>query len=940
MNYLQVDEHKLSNGMSVWLNEDNSQPRVFGAIVVKAGAKDCPNTGIAHYFEHMMFKGTDKIGTLDYESEKVILDIIAEKYDMLAHTTDPKKRNHLLKIINDLSIKAADYVVPNEFDHLITRFGGTRLNAGTSYDYTTYFNIFSPEYMEQWAELNSERLINPVFRLFQNELETVYEEKNMQNDKLGSLAIEKVTERFFYPHPYAYPIIGSTENLKNPSLKAMRKFFEDYYVASNMGLILSGDFKSEEVLPVLEKSFSRIRTGSIPDERVAPPPPFKGRETSQIKYMVPLLRIMAMGFRGVPANHPDKIALNIAVGLLNNSNGTGLLDKLTVEHKVVATMAVNESMNDTGILGVLAMPRLFFQSYGSVEKLVWQQIDRVKSGDFSDELFQSLKLEERRDYQTSLEEISDRAQQMIRIFSQGKHWQDYLDEVARIEQLTKEDVMDVAQRYFGKDYLFVTKKNGNYPKEVLPKPSYSPIIPKHTGENSPYVEKLLQIPVRRRQPRFIDFKKDVLCTQITPLVKLYSNINPVNDIFTLDLYFGVGCIEQPLLMQLAGYLSFLTVKGLSFEQFHQKLQTLGSVINFGCTDSDFKIMVTGFDDHFEETLELIGEFMRNVESDEKKLSHIMDETKVMTKTFIRSNDSLARALSEKTLYGDQSRYLAMQSYRQLKKIKGQNLIDLFHHVLSVECILCYTGRLNISRVKESVERILPFGDVQCVSKSPYVRPFQTKEEPTVFFLHLPTVNQSIIKGFILSDLLPDRSTRGVSLMFSHYFGGSMQSLMFQELREFRSYAYQAASRFTLPPLSRKDRPGCFTMSLATQSDKTIDALEVLSHLIEEMPLQEERLNAVKQSISNRIGTDYPSFRSLPQKVASYVLQGLDSDPSELLQQVSENLTIEDLRAFYLHHIHAHPVNYAIVGNETQIDMKKLEQFGKVVRLSIKDIYNV
>ena len=93
MNYLQVDEHKLSNGMSVWLNEDNSQPRVFGAIVVKAGAKDCPNTGIAHYFEHMMFKGTDKIGTLDYESEKVILDIIAEKYDMLAHTTDPQKRN-------------------------------------------------------------------------------------------------------------------------------------------------------------------------------------------------------------------------------------------------------------------------------------------------------------------------------------------------------------------------------------------------------------------------------------------------------------------------------------------------------------------------------------------------------------------------------------------------------------------------------------------------------------------------------------------------------------------------------------------------------------------------------------------------------------------------------------------------------------------------------
>ena len=219
LNALKVKEYRLENGLTVWLNEDHSQPKVFGAVVVKAGAKDCPDTGIAHYFEHMMFKGTDRIGTLDYESEKVLLGSIAMKYDELA------------------------------INRLINRFGGSGLNAATSYDATIYFNTFSPQYMVQWAEINSERLINPVFRLFQSELETVYEEKNMYGDFIGGQVMDTLMARYFGPHPYAYPIIGSTKNLKNPRLTEMHKFFEDYYVASNMALILSGDFDAQQVMP-------------------------------------------------------------------------------------------------------------------------------------------------------------------------------------------------------------------------------------------------------------------------------------------------------------------------------------------------------------------------------------------------------------------------------------------------------------------------------------------------------------------------------------------------------------------------------------------------------------------------------------------------------------------------------------------------------------------
>ena len=224
LNALKVKEYRLENGLTVWLNEDHSQPKVFGAVVVKAGAKDCPDTGIAHYFEHMMFKGTDRIGTLDYESEKVLLDSIAMKYDELAMTEDTAARARLQKEINELSIRSSEYVIPNEFNRLISRFGGSGLNAATSYDATIYFNTFSPQYMVQWAEINNERLMNPVFRLFQSELETVYEEKNMYGDFIGGQVMDTLMARYFGPHPYAYPIIGSTKNLKNPRLTEMRKF--------------------------------------------------------------------------------------------------------------------------------------------------------------------------------------------------------------------------------------------------------------------------------------------------------------------------------------------------------------------------------------------------------------------------------------------------------------------------------------------------------------------------------------------------------------------------------------------------------------------------------------------------------------------------------------------------------------------------------------------
>ena len=938
LNALKVKEYRLENGLTVWLNEDHSQPKVFGAVVVKAGAKDCPDTGIAHYFEHMMFKGTDRIGTLDYESEKVLLDSIAMKYDELAMTEDTAARARLQKEINELSIRSSEYVIPNEFNRLINRFGGSGLNAATSYDATIYFNTFSPQYMVQWAEINSERLINPVFRLFQSELETVYEEKNMYGDFIGGQVMDTLMARYFGPHPYAYPIIGSTKNLKNPRLTEMHKFFEDYYVASNMALILSGDFDAQQVMPILEKAFSRIRSGNAPKQEKVMLPPFNGRETMKVKFPIPFIKAMGLGFRGVSANHEDQVALNIAVNLLNNANGTGYLDKLMVEHKLMGALAINESMNEAGILAVAIMPKLLIQSYSSAEKMVWDEINRVKNGDFSDEMFNSLKLEQKRQYASSLENIDSRATIMMNLFSQGKSWNDYLNEVARIESITKEDVVRVAQKYFSNNYLCVTKSTGKYPKDNLPKPAFSPVVPRNADASSSYAKQLEKIPEQQVAPRIIDFEKDVKTSKLTPLVTLYTTPNPLNDIFTLNISYGIGALEQPELMQLTNYLQLLGTESLSFEQFRSRLQSIGSTLAFDVTPDAFVMKVTGFDNHIDETMKLVGDFIRHAKADDKKLRQIVDDAKVSEKAFFKSGDNVASALLEQVKYGDQSRYLRKLSLSQIKKLKGKDMLAIYDKVRSVQCDLHYCGTLPVEKVIGTIRQHLPLERTTVASNSPYYRELKQYDRPTVFFIDMLDMAQSIVYGYVKGDPVDDKASRHASRLFSVYFGGDMSSLMFQEIREFRSFAYRTSGRYQLPNHAHKGTAGSFTAMLSTQSDKTLDALGVLDSLIREMPLKPERMEAVKQTLVNRINNDYPPFRNLSEKVASARMEGFDRDPAEEFLRDIATMDMQDISRFYREQISGRPVVYVIAGNRKHIDMKKLAEYGTIIKVKKKDIY--
>lgn len=935
---LDVKEYKLSNGMTVWLNEDHSQPKIFGAVIVKAGAKDCPNTGIAHYFEHMMFKGTDRISTINYPAEKILLDSISMKYDDLALTKEEESRKLIQKEINALSIRAADYAIPNEFDRMISRFGGSKLNAGTAYDYTVYHNEFSPQYINQWAEINSERLINPVFRLFQSELETVYEEKNMYNDQMGSQALEKVLERFFAPHPYAYPIIGSTENLKNPQPSLMRKFFEDYYVAGNMGLILCGDFNTAEILPVLEKTFSRIRSGEAPKKDVLRPRPINGKETFVVKMPIPVIKIVAMGWRGVPANHEDEVALRIISGLLNNDNGTGFLDKISVDGKVMQAYAMSQSMNEAGVVLVLAIPKILIQSQDNAKRLVMHEVKRIQDGDFSDEAFNSLKLEQLRNYEKELENIDSRSQKMLSLFSEGKSWNDYLNEIQKIEALTKADIVKIANKYFTENYLQVTKKTGNYPKNNLKKPDFAPIVPKNSDVKSEYAKNLEKMATPEAHPRFLDFDKDAEKVQLSPMATLYATPNLVNDIFTLDLEYGIGTIESKLMSPTSVYLGLLGTNALSFNQFHEKLQELGSTINLVAKQDMFVLQISGFDKNFIPTLSLVGDFMKHVNADPKKLKKVAEFLKVNAKAEKVSPDALANALLDKVRYGNQSEFLNRLSLSEFKALKGQELVNEFKAITKVQCDMHYCGNLNLETVASAIKKDLTPEDITVASQTPIYRDLQLHPVPTVYFMDAPKSSQSIIYEYIPGKIDNDIASRYSTSLFNNYFGESMSSILFQQIREFRSLAYRISAKYIQPTFNHRDKKGQFIASLSTQCDKTTDALEVLDSLIRQMPVEPDRVETARQDVVNEANNQYPSFRERSSKIASYKKVGYVADPNKELIKTVADMGINNIVDFFGKNIKRQPITYIVVGNSKKIDMKKLATFGKIVKVRSKEVF--
>ena len=501
---LEVVHYELSNGLNVYLNEDPNASVVLGAVAIKTGGKYDPkdHTGTSHYLEHMMFKGTDEIGTVDYKAEKVYLDSISMKYDELAATTDDARRKEIQKEINALSLKAGKYAIPNELDKLLDGMGATMVNAFTSDEVVAYFNAFPVGQMEKWMELYSHRFKHPVFRLFQSELETVFEEKNMYADEFGPNLIESFMSNFYKNHPYGtQTVIGKADHIKNPSLTTMQKMYDTYYVANNMALIMTGNFKVSDVKSMIEKYFGKWKRGDVPEYPKYEEKPFNGVESVEVS-LTPV-RMGVLGYRTVPMNNEDSYVISVCEKILNNSSATGYLDKLTDDRKLLAAMTINNENVDHGGMMVLYVPKIFGQKFEDAEALVVNEINRLRTEDIDKEWLESIKLEMIKDFETEMEDPQSRAYKMGECFISGKKWDEILEYPKIIGSITPDDIKKVAEKYFNGNYLSYHSKRGHPKKDKLDKPGFDPVVPENAEVSSDYAKKFENMPVKSMPPKFV-----------------------------------------------------------------------------------------------------------------------------------------------------------------------------------------------------------------------------------------------------------------------------------------------------------------------------------------------------------------------------------------------------------------------------------------------------
>ena len=935
---LEVKEMQLSNGMTVWLNEDHSQPKVFGAVVVNAGAKDCPNTGIAHYFEHIMFKGTDEIGTIDYAKEKPWLDSIAACYDRLAATKDEAQRTAIQKDINRLSQKAGEYAIPNEFSNLISLYGGSNLNAGTSFDLTYYHNMFTPQYLEHWCLLNSDRLIHPVFRMFQGELETVYEEKNRESDDIMTNLRESLMSELFGTQPYAYPVIGSTENLKNPKLSDMEDFYKKYYVGCNMGIVLCGDFASDSIMPLLERTFGRIPKGVKPTRLKSSMPDITQERTVEVKLPIPLISLEAIVFKAPTEFDEDDNAFNVATRLLSNGNA-GMIDSLMNENVLMLAAIAPIPLNDAGLAMMLLAPNLLAKT-AKAENACLEQVKRVCAGDFKDEAFQVQKQELYRESFRSLETIDKRAEKMVTVMSTGHRWQEYIDKVNNISQLTKSDVAAAAKRYLDAPFVRFKKKMGNAKKDKMSQPNYTPVRPKNRNAESAYAKRMAEIPVEEVSPRLIDFEHDAVITPLGGQATLFTVKNPVNDLFELNVIYNRGEKADKKLGLACALLNSIGTDSLTRHQLGAALQRYGADLTFTSDKNDIKLMVTGVDQYFSETMGLVKHFLGHMKSNDKSLKTIKDAIKAEEKSLDEENREVLSALLHKIMEGDNSSELQRITYKEAKALSGEELIATFKEALRSHCMVTYSGTLESKDVERGVRSAIPV-ELSQQKYIDYNNDVKGYDTPIVYVYDMPKSRQTLFLTYDQLPPLPTKESRVPLRLLNQYLGGGMSSVLFQEVREFRSMAYTTAAsyrgrnriQFPNSPL------GFYTMT-GTQGDKTMQAVALVDSLLRDMPVVEKNFRASRQELINDISNDFPSFREMGNMIAASQRYGIHEDPNKGYAELFRKATMDDMIKYYETNLKNHAGHrvFGIVGNKKKLDLKALEKYGRVVILKEQDLF--
>ena len=931
---LKVQTNYLSNGLKVIMVEEHSQPKIYGAVMVHAGAKneDTAATGVAHYFEHIMFKGTDRIGTTNWAKEKPILDSISDLYDQIQATSDPERRHQLQLEINRLNIEASKYAIANETDAILQQMGCTGLNAFTSYDVTCYHNSLPSNQLENWMEVYAERFRNPVYRLFQGELEAVYEERNIHANSMLYTFQRNIFTEAFGEHPYSREVIGYDHHLKNPQPSAMKKFYDKYYVASNMALILVGDFNSDEALKMAEKYFSIWPKGEKVKEPTYNLPKFDSRIVKTVKQTP--IKVGLMIFPAVKANDPDELMLQVMSSII--SGGSGLLDELSTKGELMAAQQISMSLVDAGLNALLYVPKIFGQKHEEAEELIWAVLDSIKEGRFSDELLQSIKMKDYISRQRCMESYSSIANLIQELEMNGSNYDEWLRDGERMQKIKREDIMKVAKKYFDREHCTVIRSKMGFPaKAPSIKPDWDHLEAQNIGEKTAFARHIAERNINEIKPQMIDFKKDVMVVPVSNNCKLYAGKNPKNELFALTINYHYGTFDNHNIGEAMSYFENLGAGDMTREEFQIKMGCLGGTFYVSSGNDYSSITISGLEKNIEEILELAAMKLKSPRHDQQQLDNLVDQLKAAKKEAKNESSIWKEALWEYVMYGDQSEYINHATLDEIKKMKGEDLTKIIESMFGRDGYVTYVGNRNPKDVVELLRKHnLVRDDVTVMEKR--IRKPHLFSADTVFYATNKKFLKSDIELYMPSSTFDYNADRASCSMFNEYMGGGMNSVFFQEIREFRSLGYSTYGRFYYDRFNRRN--AFFYAYLGTQCDKTNDGMEAMKELMVNFPEREEKFNLSRDYLISVRNSNYITFRNIPTQVREWMEEEkLSSDPRLEVTEQIRNMRYADLKAFHKKYVEGRPFVSLITGNAKQFDLKGLKKFGVVKEVKYKKI---
>jgi len=931
---MQVHVYQLDNGLTVYLSENPERPRFYAEFAVRCGSKHDPETatGLAHYLEHLMFKGSQRIGSRDWEKERPLLEKITALYEQHFKEADAEKRKEIYAEINKVSQAAGEQAIPNEFTKVITALGGNKLNAHCWLEETVYKVSMPSARLETWAKLEADRFKNPIFRLFHTELEIVYEEKNRAVDNNSRGISEAAGRELYRAHPYGqWTTLGKIEHLKKPSIELIKNQYRTYYVPNNMALCISGDIDIKKTIAVIDREFSVLERRELPKATTWKEPAFDG--VRRVSVAFPGEEAVMLGWRTVPQRNPEEPACRLVDMMLANSSA-GLIDlNLNQAQRVRSASSYPLILNDYGSQYLTGTPKEG-QTLKEVEDLLLEQLDKLKAGEFEDWLLPAIITDYKLREQQKLEENTSRVELMRDSFIQYRPWSETVNEIATLESTTREQIIAAANKYFKRDnYVAAYRVDKERTVERVPKPEIEPLKISDTG-TSDFAKELTSEPAGKIEPRFIEAGRDYQEFEAQNGTVILTATNDINDLFSMSIHIPFGTDASPELAIGDRLLAKAGTSKFSGEQLAMEWYKLGSSAALSVGRTESIITLSGIDDNFDVSLDLLLDWVQNPSVADDALGKMKTILKTSRANEQKNPQSVFRALLIYNRHGEHSSFLNRMPMAEIEKRSADQLLAPVKDLLNYPRSIHYTGPRSAGQVLSAFGARGMYSDKLKAAPKRDVIPF-TKTDKTRIYLLDQDNAQALIRIEMADGKYNSDNTLPASL-YREYFGGGMSSVVFQQLREARSLAYSAWSWYFEPPYP--DEENIVAGFIGTQADKTCDALEAFLDLFENLPVSEDALGETLKSMESELRTDPVGFRGILSSVKGWKRLGMDQDPRRARFGELLDMGVEDLTAFHAEHIKGNPKLISIVGKKSEIDLERLGKIGEIIEIKTDKIF--